>query len=825
MSSRGVRSDAPFPKLLFLALFVSLASAVVTPISASKIGRHTIYNNAQSVGLRCGGFFSLFLTGAQSGACNYGTLLSPMGPGFLQIAALNDYTVDGFGFQGSQACGTCYEVTGIAGTTKLMVTDSCPGCPVLQPHFDMSPEAAAQVDNGAPGGGFTAVTFRKVTCGFAGNVIVQEAAVSSLFFLRLQIAHHNTPLKGTVTVQETGKAPQTVTRTTFGFWDWNPNNAVFPITITIEDIYGSVITAVWPSHNPGQIVDTGKQFLEPPAGTGGGESNCVGGVCPAPLINSGQLVIFEDTTFPQRTPDWLPLTQHGWMWFSGALTPISSPVFSGAMSGSTTLGSFGEIHIGCNVQSAKAVIAFVTLAIRMRPGVTSPGLQWWSGSGAHQTMTPAPNGSAWTQYWLPIAGNANVPGTVFSDLQIQHMSSSTMEYLVDSFYFVLSNSALSTPCQPFNYPQPSQPAGVTTAAVTTVAATTATATTAAATTAAATTAAATTAAPTTTRATTVPVTTVAATTVAATTVPITTVAGTVVAGTTVAGTTARATTAAATTTGAGGSTAPATTTATCVPATAAPVQVPCSISCCPLTVGRTALVFTLSTNYDAFNCPAFMAEASGALRSSTFKICGYRRGSTIIDVDVTSAEADAVFAAGALPSPVTDFVSVVDPATARAVAAPGGVPLLIIVVIVVLAVLLAIVLIVLCCCIRRRRRLAAKQHKYASVPRSEPVTHYTTFAAAAPASSVTHVSVGYVPPAAPGLVCMQVMHDVEDVADGVLKARRGDICFVEGNDLATAGDWIWVRIGHQQGYVPRSKSFPTPPSQSNPEATDYIAPK
>jgi hypothetical protein len=84
--------------------------AANVPLQKCSIGVHTIYTNNQ-----------------MAGACSYGSLTGPMGPGFLQIAALNDFTTDGFGFQASQSCGTCYQVTGIAGTTLLMVTDYCPG--------------------------------------------------------------------------------------------------------------------------------------------------------------------------------------------------------------------------------------------------------------------------------------------------------------------------------------------------------------------------------------------------------------------------------------------------------------------------------------------------------------------------------------------------------------------------------------------------------------------------------------------------------------------------------------------------------------------------
>jgi len=70
-----------------------------------------------------------------------------------------------------------------------MVTDECPDCAVLQPHFDMSPEAGNLVDGGTqPGSGFTAVTFREVSCGFTGNILCQIQTTSSPNFISLLFA-------------------------------------------------------------------------------------------------------------------------------------------------------------------------------------------------------------------------------------------------------------------------------------------------------------------------------------------------------------------------------------------------------------------------------------------------------------------------------------------------------------------------------------------------------------------------------------------------------------------------------------------------------------
>ncbi len=76
-----------------LVVAVALAAQVV-PVQQCSIGVHTIYQNNM-----------------MAGSCAFGSLTGPMGPGFLEIAALNDFTTDGFGFQSSQSCGTCYQVT------------------------------------------------------------------------------------------------------------------------------------------------------------------------------------------------------------------------------------------------------------------------------------------------------------------------------------------------------------------------------------------------------------------------------------------------------------------------------------------------------------------------------------------------------------------------------------------------------------------------------------------------------------------------------------------------------------------------------------------
>jgi hypothetical protein len=288
---------------------------------------------------------------------------------------------------------------------------------------------------------------RKVSCGFTSNVLVQIPSVSSNFFVRFLIAKHNVPLRKDILIKETGKAAVSLNRTTYGFWDYNPpGGAAFPFNVTIYSIYGDSISFLVNSLSTTPI-DTGAQFPDPPAGTGGGESGCPGGVCPKPIINNGQTIIFDDKQLPQQAGPWVPLTSAAWTFYSGSLTPVSSPVYSGTRSGQVTLAAFGEVHLGCNVKTPASEVRNVSFAVRTASGTGK--LSIWSGSGAHVDLSPDPVSTAWTEYSFQISGNANVPDP-WNDLQIQN-GNTQMTYYFDSFYFNFASQ--SGVCNPWYYSQ------------------------------------------------------------------------------------------------------------------------------------------------------------------------------------------------------------------------------------------------------------------------------------------------------------------------------------------------------------------------------------
>jgi hypothetical protein len=101
-------------------------------VSPSLTGRHTIDSTGNYDNSNCG----------------YGPLSGPFGPGNANGLALNDFDTSGVvgavGYNGPSGavgakCGVCYQVTGIQSSLVVMVTNHCPDCQVLQPHFDMNP--------------------------------------------------------------------------------------------------------------------------------------------------------------------------------------------------------------------------------------------------------------------------------------------------------------------------------------------------------------------------------------------------------------------------------------------------------------------------------------------------------------------------------------------------------------------------------------------------------------------------------------------------------------------------------------------------------------
>ncbi len=54
------------------------------------------------------------------------------------------------------------------------------------------------------------------------------------------------------------------------------------------------------------------------------------------------------------------------------------------------------------------------------------------------------------------------------------------------------------------------------------------------------------------------------------------------------------------------------------------------------------------------------------------------------------------------------------------------------------------------------------------------------------------------------MLTMQLLTDVVDKGDNILQARRGEIAFVTAEDWEAQGEWVYGKVGHKTGYLPRN---------------------
>jgi hypothetical protein len=203
-----------------------------------------------------------------------------------------------------------------------------------------------------------------------------------------------------------------------------------------------------------------------------------------------------------------------------------------------------------------------------------------------------------------------------------------------------------------------------------------------------------------------------------------------------------------------------------------------SLDCCPTTAGRRKLIFKMNLDYFAWNCSQWIAQTRVLLPG--VRICNHRPGSVEADLDLQDAAADdALNNVPAIPA----LMTITDPISGRVSTPPASDWWIWLLIALAVAIVVAVVIIVIVCCIRRRND--SKRDFYST-------SSYVPIAS----SPVPTTPVG-------SAIACRVLQDVIDSGEGILQARAGQICFVEPADFAGTGDWCWVKLGTQHGYVPR----------------------
>lgn len=267
----------------------------------------------------------------------------------------------------SSSCGVCYQVTGIASSTTVVVSTSCPGCPTLMAHFDMSEEASLIIDGGtgqsflcgfscffffffvffkvlipeillSVGEKFRADTLRtywwkSTILQFVAETLIRNSSCALLWvwFDLTVFVFLNSSVQA-VTIFEwvsslswkrAGNLPETILVKIMVCGTLIRLLFAFPIVARMWSFDNQVISFTISSNTP-MIIDTGAQFAEP-ASVG---PTCAS--CSPPFCNNGQVwsvvhavvwlmfwfedVIFDNGVyFPQRLNSiYLPVTSAAW---------------------------------------------------------------------------------------------------------------------------------------------------------------------------------------------------------------------------------------------------------------------------------------------------------------------------------------------------------------------------------------------------------------------------------------------------------------------------------------------------------------------------------
>ncbi len=154
------------------------------------------------------------------------------------------------------------------------------------------------------------------------------------------------------------------------------------------------------------------------------------------------------------------------------------------------------------------------------------------------------------------------------------------------------------------------------------------------------------------------------------------------------------------------------------------------------------------------------------------------KGSTVLEVDMSNADADFVMADPRSAS-VPNLLAVTDPSTGQ-VAIPSSDVSIGLIVGIVFGVLVLIAILIVVTIFRLRK---SKDHSTLYIPMDVPA---------------------YTPAAAPKMLNLKMIQGCVASGEGTISASEGTIVLCNPKDFAdTASEWIWIQSGSTFGYVPR----------------------
>ncbi|EGG18011.1 expansin-like protein [Cavenderia fasciculata] len=326
---------------------------------------------------------STWYEAVEHGNCGYGPLEGPTGPGHRFIAAAATAV-----YNGSSACGECYEINGPMGTQVVTIVDQCPDpgwCDTSFPHFDLSPEAFA-VAGGSTVGVFMS-TAKKVSCDYVQGpikLLMKDADTTAQWF-EFMVFNHKVGLDHIDIETADGKVIS-LPRRLYNYWTYSgeQGQVKFPIVARVYSKYGERVDVMVKSFTRAVVTEGTGQFGEPVTG--------IKDACVAPLpvdaqgwiYHNGSLVKPLDYNHPNLGwADWSSNANINWADTSAARE-------GGAAVCSATINPIGSIQIGTDLPVEWAPLfdslefyikgdsAISTLAVGYATTVTVPVSTSWT---------------------------------------------------------------------------------------------------------------------------------------------------------------------------------------------------------------------------------------------------------------------------------------------------------------------------------------------------------------------------------------------------------------------------------------------------------------
>ncbi|SPO05196.1 related to extracellular cellulase CelA/allergen Asp F7-like, putative [Cephalotrichum gorgonifer] len=112
-------------------------------------------------------------------------------------------------------CGSCLQVRGPNGSTKVMVVDSCPSC--LENRLNLSEDAFVKIADKADG--IVDVEFDVVSCGLNSPLIIRNKIGTSRWFFSMQVLNANYPVTDLEVSADDNRTWESTVRQDYNFFE------------------------------------------------------------------------------------------------------------------------------------------------------------------------------------------------------------------------------------------------------------------------------------------------------------------------------------------------------------------------------------------------------------------------------------------------------------------------------------------------------------------------------------------------------------------------------------------------------------------------------